>query len=643
MSDILDNFHNGQFFVSKKTINSPKKIQLLILNGLGDEEIILYYLNNNHFLNTDTIFEPFVSTKQFSVVLARKNKKTEFEVKLIDKQYHLFLNNKQVYISKLNINEIILDMNYYAIQHDGLTYDIVDLNFANDFNLKNYPHLFLKSIKNIDNQSEDVDEQSEDVNEQSKEVDEQSEELKEFIEVSKLEENHQAEKVENVEHEQQEEKEQHEEEVIEHEQHEEVEQVDDEQQKEEEVIEHEQQEENEQHEEEVIENEQHEEVEQVDNEQQEEYKQHEEEVIEHEQKEENEQNEEVEQVYEEEVIEQEQQEKHEQVDNEQNEEEDKQHEEVEVHEQIEEKEQIEEVYVNEKELKEENQELKGNKVNVETEKIVSNETPQKTLKQMTFNEFYLEESESNVKNNIDQIENKDNIISENKVLRWKDQELKNDKESKAKEVAETLYKIENERRDLEKIRNQRKEEREEKESKQMIKIIEDFNKFNTISPELQNEEEKRRIENKFVESQQKKNIIYAIEFHHMNRSYRIPCIRLEESNIINFQNIFLNPISPSNTILKHNIAIEVQGNNTYYLIHFLNTKYLIYKVQNNLLIVTNIQNKNTKMIKNKEIFKLNGYDYLLTNHCSLLVPMENKKYFDNNYGTTFNTLIPRFA
>jgi hypothetical protein len=49
------------------------------------------------------------------------------------------------------------------------------------------------------------------------------------------------------------------------------------------------------------------------------------------------------------------------------------------------------------------------------------------------------------------------------------------------------------------------------------------------------------------------------------------------------------------------------------------------------------------MIKNKEIFKLGQSDYLLTNQCSMLVPMESKKYFDNSYGTTKNFFIPKMA
>ena len=74
MSDLLDNLHNGQFFVSKKSINNPKKLNLLVLSSANDEEIILYYSNNN--LNND-IFVPFTSSKSFSAIQARKNKKID--------------------------------------------------------------------------------------------------------------------------------------------------------------------------------------------------------------------------------------------------------------------------------------------------------------------------------------------------------------------------------------------------------------------------------------------------------------------------------------------------------------------------------------------------------------------------------------
>ncbi len=634
MSDILDNLHNGQFFVSKKTINLPKKLNLLVLSSASDEEIILYYSNSTTYINHD-YFVPFFSSKQFNAIQARKNKKLEFIVKDINNSHYLFLNNKQVYICKLNPNNIILDINFYAIQHDGSTYDILDHHFANDFNLKTYPQLFLKNISKEENNQESID-LNENINSEVLELDESNHIMEESNDVL-IESNHVLVESNDVLVESNHIMEESNDVLVESNYI--MEESNDILVESNDVIIEESND--------VIETSN--DVMKTSND-----------VL----VESNDVMETSNDVMEtsNDVL----------VESNDVMEESNDKEEIVLDKLKYEKTDIEEVLLKNNEFNTDkvlnevsnNFESKeeSNQMNNKIEEKVNENQNQKSFKQMKFDEFYFKNDikdinilDSNVINTIvnedenekiKQEENNQlcNEIENKKILKWKDQEISNNlresKENKAKEVAETLYKIENERRDLNKIRNQKKEE---KESKQMLKIIEDFNKFNSINTNNQNEEEKKIIENKFVNSQEKNNIIYAILFHHMNKSYKIPCIRLEESTILNFQNIFSNPINPSNVILKNNIAIEVQGSNKYYLIHHLNTKYLFYKAQNNLLIITNIQNRNTKMVKNKEIFKMNGFDYLLTNNCSLLVPMENKKYFDNNYGTTFNTLIPRFA
>ena len=46
-------------------------------------------------------------------------------------------------------------------------------------------------------------------------------------------------------------------------------------------------------------------------------------------------------------------------------------------------------------------------------------------------------------------------------------------------------------------------------------------------------------------------------------------------------------------------------------------------------------------MRNKEYFKFDNANYLLTNNSTLLIPIENKKIFDNNNGTSYNIFIPK--
>ena len=73
---------------------------------------------------------------------------------------------------------------------------------------------------------------------------------------------------------------------------------------------------------------------------------------------------------------------------------------------------------------------------------------------------------------------------------------------------------------------------------------------------------------------------------------------------------------------------------------FFKQKYLINKI-NNTFIITNLFYKNSQVIKNKEYFKIGTYDYMLYNDSTLIIPMINKKIFDNNYGTSFNLYTPK--
>ncbi len=213
--------------------------------------------------------------------------------------------------------------------------------------------------------------------------------------------------------------------------------------------------------------------------------------------------------------------------------------------------------------------------------------------------------------------------------------LNDTKHNNLKEMADTMQKIEEERNELTEMKNLKRM----KESRNFNKILEDYNRLQTET-NYANEEGTLELENKIVNSQQKIEMVKLLNFNYMNKTYSIMGIKVLKSENLNFQNIFSNPIHPQNLIVKNNIAIQFDKDNNYYLINLMKTKYLICK-NNNTLIITNVSNRNTKIVKNKDIFKLNNQDYYLTHFATLLVPMENKKMFDNYYGTMFHQLQPR--
>ena len=105
-------------------------------------------------------------------------------------------------------------------------------------------------------------------------------------------------------------------------------------------------------------------------------------------------------------------------------------------------------------------------------------------------------------------------------------------------------------------------------------------------------------------------------------------------------NLYNSKIFKENIINKNNIAFQLENYNSSYLILFMNQKYLINKI-NNIIIVTNLFNKTTVTVKNKDNFKLGVNDYMLYNDSKLIIPMNNKKIFDNNYATSYNFYVPR--
>ena len=149
------------------------------------------------------------------------------------------------------------------------------------------------------------------------------------------------------------------------------------------------------------------------------------------------------------------------------------------------------------------------------------------------------------------------------------------------------------------------------------------------------------INKELITSDNKSTLLtYISYFNYQNITYKINTIRLNESNDLNFSNLFTAKISKNNIINKFNLSFELDKNNSSYLFVFMNQKFLINKINGNI-VLTNIVNRNSQIIKNREFFKILNYDFLLYNDSTLIIPMTNKKIFDNNYGTSYNLYMPR--
>lgn len=136
------------------------------------------------------------------------------------------------------------------------------------------------------------------------------------------------------------------------------------------------------------------------------------------------------------------------------------------------------------------------------------------------------------------------------------------------------------------------------------------------------------------------NLLYNKLVNYQNINYKIPTIRILPTQNLNFSNLYTSQIQENNILLNLNLSIELGKDNLSYLIKIGNQKYLINKT-NNSIVLTNLFNKNSQIIKNKENFKIGMLDYILYNDCTLLIQVTNQTYFDNRYGRTISVYTPK--
>jgi predicted RNA-binding protein len=130
---------------------------------------------------------------------------------------------------------------------------------------------------------------------------------------------------------------------------------------------------------------------------------------------------------------------------------------------------------------------------------------------------------------------------------------------------------------------------------------------------------------------------YKTNFQHNNTNFSINTIKLEplpkDSNIMKID------VAESNIINTTSLAFEIDSADMNYLILYNNVRYLVNKT-GNLIVIINLYNKNIQKIKNKDSLKMLNNDYMLHNN-TVFIPMENKKIFNNDYGTSFNLFTPK--
>jgi hypothetical protein len=147
------------------------------------------------------------------------------------------------------------------------------------------------------------------------------------------------------------------------------------------------------------------------------------------------------------------------------------------------------------------------------------------------------------------------------------------------------------------------------------------------------------VKNTEVKNIEVKKINYhKITYNHNNVNYNLNTVKI--SPIKQNTNLVNQVIEDSNIFTSYDNAIELDNNNNNYIILLNKIKYLVNKKETVLTFI-NLQTKNILSVNNKDYFKLENINYLLANNGTLIIPVETKKFFDNNNGTSYNVFVPK--
>ena len=168
------------------------------------------------------------------------------------------------------------------------------------------------------------------------------------------------------------------------------------------------------------------------------------------------------------------------------------------------------------------------------------------------------------------------------------------------------------------------------------------NNINKITTNIQKNDKRDVIKpiNKEIIIPEKEYKFFSLKINYQNIIYKINAIKLDQSPDLNMLNLYKHEVPETNFINKINLSFQLENNNSSYLIVFMNQKILLNKINNNI-VYTNLINKNSQILKNKDNFKIGNYDFLIYNECTLIIPVTNQKIFDNNYGTSYNLYVPK--
>ena len=155
--------------------------------------------------------------------------------------------------------------------------------------------------------------------------------------------------------------------------------------------------------------------------------------------------------------------------------------------------------------------------------------------------------------------------------------------------------------------------------------------------DIQNEIKKNNIKEDILNNQSqvsimKKNILFN------QQTFNITYSHLKQSKI-NIQNLFQSVIEKENRINQKNISLQLQSENSSYLLLYLENPYLLNKIDHSL-IITNLKNRKSIQVNNQQYLLLGNCTFYLTENCSLLIPLIIKQEMNDHSGKMSHQFLP---
>jgi hypothetical protein len=133
--------------------------------------------------------------------------------------------------------------------------------------------------------------------------------------------------------------------------------------------------------------------------------------------------------------------------------------------------------------------------------------------------------------------------------------------------------------------------------------------------------------------------IYVRNVRFQNQNYKIPTIKLQPSPHLNYGNLYHAEVHPKNYIHSNLLALELEPENLSYLVYYYGVKYLLIKIDQEILLIQIQKNRTVESIHIQtqpsppKSFKWTTNTYQAFQNGTLLIPIDQKKIYDNMYGT----------